>query len=81
MPAPWVEPLRQHWVSAWRRHRPRADVARAADLLAPIASLRQAMVYQRFLDHIEDAEHPYHRADVPDWLQRTSEILSSGAGG
>lgn len=81
VPAPWVEPLRQHWVSAWRRHQPRADVARAARLLAPLASLRQALIYQRFLDHIEDAEHPYHRADVPHWLERTAELLSGGAAG
>lgn len=81
VPSPWVEALQAHWVSAWRRHQPRADVARAAGLLEPIASLRQALVYQRFLDQIEDAEHPYHRADVPDWLQRTAQILSSGAAG
>jgi Ser/Thr protein kinase RdoA (MazF antagonist) len=81
IPAPWVEPLRQHWVLAWRRHQPRADVVRAAGLLAPIASLRQALIYQHFLDHIEDAEHPYHRADVPDWLERTAALLSSGATG
>ena len=81
VPAPWVEALRAHWVSAWRRHQPRADVARAARLLEPIASLRQALVYQRFLDQIEDAEHPYHRADVPDWLERTAAILSRGAAG
>lgn len=81
IPAPWVEPLRRHWVLAWRRHQPQADVARAAGLLAPIASFRQALVYQRFLDHIEDAEHPYHRADVPDWLERTAALLSGGVAG
>ncbi len=79
IPAPWVEPLRRHWVRAWQRHLPQADVARAADLLEPVASLRQALIYQGFLDQIEDAEHPYHRADVPDWLQRTVDLLSVGA--
>lgn len=80
VPAPWVDTLRQHWDAAWRRHRPQADVARAAALLAPIAAMRQALVYQRFLDHIEDAEHPYHRADVPDWLQRLDEVLCAWSG-
>lgn len=79
VPAPWVEALRQHWVAAWRRHQPRADVARAAGLLEPIAAFRQALVYQGFLDRIEEAEHPYHRADVPDGLQRTAEILAGAA--
>ena len=67
--------LRQHWHSAWRRAVPGSDPDRATALLAPIAAARQALIYQRFLDGIEPAEHPYHRADVPRWLRRTVELL------
>jgi hypothetical protein len=33
------------------------------------------VIYRRFLDGIETAEHPYHRDDVPAWLHRTAVIL------
>ena len=35
------------------------------------------MIYRRFLDGIEAAEHPYHRGDVPAWLRRTVAILEA----
>jgi len=75
MPAEGVDVARAHWSDAWQRVVPGADVERAASLLAPIAAARQALIYQRFLDHIEDAEHPYHRTDVVDWLKRTADRL------
>jgi hypothetical protein len=71
----FVEPARQHWTRAWQRVCPGAEVERAAQLLAPIASVRQALIYQHFLDHIEPAEHAYHRADVPHWLGRTAALV------
>jgi len=74
IPQAFVEPARQHWARAWQRVLPSADVERAAVLLAPIASARQALIYQHFLDHIEPAEHPYHRTDVPHWLGRTAAL-------
>lgn len=74
-PAADVPALRAHWSAAWQRALPHADSERAAELLSPIASARQALIYQRFLDHIEDSEQLYHRADVPDWLRRTAERL------
>jgi hypothetical protein len=40
-----------------------------------VAAARQAVIYQRFLDQIEASEHAYHRADVPDWLERTVAVL------
>jgi hypothetical protein len=40
-----------------------------------MAAARQAVIYRRFLDQIEASEQVYHRADVPDWLGRTVEIL------
>ncbi len=67
--------VRARWADAWRSTLPAADPERAAALLAPIAAARQAVVYRRFLDGIEASEHPYHRADVPAWLQRTAAIV------
>lgn len=51
---------------------------RASDLIAPIAALRQALIYRSFLDQIEPAERRYHAADVPLWLREA--ISSSGHG-
>lgn len=70
-----IATVRAHWHAAWRRAIPGADPDRAADLLAPLAAARQAVSYQRFLDHIEASEQAYHRADVPDWLERTAAIV------
>ena len=69
--------LQAHWASTWRRHRPRADVERAARLIEPLAALRRAIVYQRFLDAIEPAERPYHRDDVPDFLRLAARLIRS----
>jgi hypothetical protein len=57
---------------AWRSEYPHADPSRAAELIAPVAALRQALVYQRFLDGIEASERRYHELDVPDWLRRAA---------
>ena len=38
----------------------------------PIATLRMAMIYQRFLDGIEQSERRYHEADVPQQLRDTA---------
>ena len=54
---------------------PGSDPDRAARLLVPVAAVRQAVIYRHFLDNIEVSEQAYHRADVPDWLGRTAEIL------
>lgn len=48
---------------------------RAGELIAPIAALRQALIYRSFLDQIEPAERRYHAADVPMWLREA--VLSS----
>ncbi len=79
VPAGAVASVRDHWMEAWRRHRPGSDPAEAARLVAPVAAARQALIYQHFLDHIEPAERRYHEADVPDWLARTA-ALAAGAG-
>jgi hypothetical protein len=54
----------------WRAAYPRADPRRAAELIAPVAALRAALVYQAFLDGIEASERLYHEADVPACLRR-----------
>ncbi len=79
-PAEQVAPLQAHWCAAWQDAVSGCDPARAAKLLAPMAAARQALIYQRFLDRIEAAEHPYHRADVPAWLHTTAERLRAESG-
>lgn len=66
-----------HWWNAWRRHRPGSDPARAAFLIGPVAAARQALIYQRFLDHIEPVERRFHDADVPEWLVRTASLAAA----
>jgi hypothetical protein len=60
--------VRREWMRAWATAVPGSEPARAAELLAPVAPLRNALVYRSFLDQIEASEHPYHAADVPKWL-------------
>ena len=67
--------LQDHWSNAWRRAVPGSQPERAAELLAPVAAARQALVYQTFLDAIENNERRYHQADVPRWLHRTAETV------
>ena len=64
------------WEAAWKRHRPQADVARATTVIAPVAALRQALIYQTFLDNIEPSEHCYHRRDPREWISRAVERRS-----
>lgn len=68
----------QRWLDLWAEAVPGSDPQRAWKSLEPVAALRMAWVYQRFLDNIERAEHVYHRDDVPEAL-RTAEALMSGA--
>jgi len=51
------------WQMAWLRHVPDADPARSLELAEPIAALRSAAVYRRFLDAIERTERRYHDRD------------------
>ena len=75
IPPAAVDRVRTHWLMAWRNEIPGADPERAAALLAPVASLRQALIYQVFLDGIEASEQPYHRDDPPLWLARTAHLV------
>ena len=69
-----VGAVRLAWERAWRAVVPGADPGRAAELLAPVAAARQAVLYQGFLDRIEPSEHPYHRDDPLLWLARASAL-------
>ncbi len=69
--------VRKHWGHLWRQAIPGSDPERAADILAPLAAARQAVIYQGFLDNIEPSEHPYHRGDPADWLTRAAELTRS----
>lgn len=60
------------WSARWRDVLPGCDPERAVDLLRPVAALRNALCYARFLAAIEPSEHPYHAADVPYWLQQAT---------
>jgi hypothetical protein len=65
MPAEDASSVQDHWMALLP-----GDAKLAAELIAPIAALRQAIIYRSFLDAIEPAEHRYHAADVPHWLRQ-----------
>jgi hypothetical protein len=59
----------------WQQALPDADVAGAMAIIPPIVELRQALIYQHFLDNVEPAEQHYHRDDVPARL--TAAVLAA----
>jgi hypothetical protein len=77
-PAEAVAPVRTAWLAAWAAARPGSDPARAAELLAPVAPLRLAAAYRRFLEGIEPSEHVYHAADVPAQLRLAARAATAG---
>ena len=77
VPADAAAGLRERWHGAWRTVAPGSDPARASRLLAPIGALRQATVYQGFLDQIEPSEHPYHRTDPAERLRRAAHLVAA----
>ena len=70
--------VRTAWVSAWRDAIPNSDPSRAATLLEPVAALRQATIYQAFLDGIEPDERIYHAHDPAIWLRRAAALVRPG---
>jgi Phosphotransferase enzyme family len=60
------------WAERWRNEVPGCEPERVLDLMAPLAHLRAAVVYARFVANIEPAEHPYHASDVPAALERAA---------
>ncbi|HVS06114.1 MAG TPA: aminoglycoside phosphotransferase family protein [Candidatus Dormibacteraeota bacterium] len=78
----WVPPerldrVRAAWIAAWKDAYPSADVSRAAELIRPIAALRLALIYRRFLDGIEESEQIYHRDDPAAWLRRAIAVVTT----
>lgn len=57
------------WIDEWRKVVPKSDPLRAAELLAPVAALRNAAVFRHFCDNIEPSEHTYHVNDVAKALR------------
>jgi len=71
--------VRAHWVHQWHNAVRGSDPARASALLASVAAARQAVIYRKFLDRIEPAEQPYHRAEPAMWLGRTAALVREEA--
>ena len=72
------ERVQATWSAAWRAAVPGSDPDRAAALLAPVAALRQAVIYRLFLDEIEPRERVYHEADPPMWLTEAARAFRAG---
>ncbi len=68
------DPLRAHWAGLWRDAVPGCDPDRAAELLGPVRALRQALIYQVFLDGIEPDERVYHSGDPAHWLRKAAAL-------
>ncbi len=68
---------RDTFESAWQQAVPGSQPGRAADLLAPVAALRQAVIYRHFLDNIEPDEQPFHRDDPATWIRRAARRHAS----
>ena len=61
--------IREEWIAAWAAAIPGSDPAEGWRAVEPLAPLRNAVVYQRFLDQIEPTERVYHRYDVTSALR------------
>jgi len=72
--------VRAEWARLWRDEVPGCDPERAAALLEPVAALRQALIYQVFLDGIEPDERIYHARDPGAWLRRAADLAGAPAG-
>jgi hypothetical protein len=66
------------WSRLWRAAVPGCDPDRAAQLLEPVAALRQAVIYRSFLDAIEPDERIYHAGDPALWLARAARLAGGG---
>ena len=72
MPAVDTERVVAHWLQLWRDAVAGSDPARALVVVEPIGALRQAMIYQGFIDRIEPNERIYHANDPLAWLRRAA---------
>ena len=76
LPGEEAEALERYWLQAWARAEVGTDPATAWRLLQPLAVLRQAAVYQGFLDNIEPSERIYHEGDVMPALLAASQLAA-----
>jgi len=74
------EQLRARWLRRWADAAPGSDPQRAAALIEPVAQLRLAIIYRKFLDGIEKTERVYHHDDVPERLRRVAEMSDAQRG-
>ncbi|HEY6201627.1 MAG TPA: aminoglycoside phosphotransferase family protein [Candidatus Limnocylindria bacterium] len=65
---------RARWIEQWTLKAPGSDAARAVALIAPIAAVRLAVIYQVFLDGIERTEQIYHEDDVAAQLRVAARL-------
>ena len=68
------------WLAAWEAAVPGADAIRAWDLLRPLVALRDAAIFQGFLDRIEASERPYHDLDVAPALELAARLAATSGG-
>jgi hypothetical protein len=61
-----------HWAARWRAAVPGSTPERAVELLKPVAALRNASAYDRFVRNIEPSERPHHTGDVGFWLREAA---------
>ncbi|MEU4803652.1 phosphotransferase [Actinosynnema sp. NPDC023587] len=62
------------WADAWLRHRPDSDPLAALRHARPASHLVGALVYQEFLDHIEESERVYHLGDPERELETARSL-------
>ncbi|MEE8600733.1 phosphotransferase family protein [Euzebya tangerina] len=67
--------VRAFWLSLWADAVPHSRPDLAWTALEPVALLRQASVYQGFLDRIEPSERIYHADDVGRWLRKAEAAM------
>lgn len=61
---PRMAEIADQWLRQWAEAVPGSDPWLAWEAVKPLAALREAVTYQRFLDLTEPSEHVYHRFDV-----------------
>jgi phosphotransferase family enzyme len=69
--------VRSRWIEQWTAKVPGSDARRAVALIESIAVLRLAIIYQRFLDGIEQTERRYHESDVPHQLREAALLADA----
>ena len=77
LPEPDRRRLVAEWADRWRADVPGCEPERVLDLMGPLAYLRGAVVYDRFLANIEPAERPYHASDVPACLDNAARAAAA----